>query len=202
MRILIGSLKGGVGKTTTAVHIALGLAYSGGRTLLVDADPAQTSALRWSTDAGDEWPSSCVVVAYSGRTLAKRINDLIGDFEHLVIDTGPKNPTELRQGLTVVDTLVVPTSPSMLDLLELKSTFEVAAEMEAVREVDAAVLLTRVRLGTRSLSDARAALDSLELPVLDTQIRLREQFGAAQGTAPTEVELAEYGDLLTELRSP
>jgi hypothetical protein len=90
----------------------------------------------------------------------------------------------------------------MLDLLELKSTFEVAAEMEAVREVDAAVLLTRVRLGTRSLSDARAALDSLELPVLDTQIRLREQFGAAQGTAPTEVELAEYGDLLTELRSP
>lgn len=52
MRLTVGHLKGGTGKTTTAVHLALGLARQG-RTLLVDADPDQDGALAWSQEAAD-----------------------------------------------------------------------------------------------------------------------------------------------------
>ena len=61
MRLTVGHLKGGTGKTTTAVHLALGLARSG-RTLLVDADPDQDGALAWSQEAAD-WPADqCIVI--------------------------------------------------------------------------------------------------------------------------------------------
>ncbi len=50
MRVTVLNLKGGTGKTTTAVYLAGGLARNG-RTLLIDADP-QRSALSWSEAAG------------------------------------------------------------------------------------------------------------------------------------------------------
>ena len=57
MKITVANVKGGVGKTTTAMFLAAGLARHG-RTLLVDADP-KGSALRWSEQADDlPFPSS------------------------------------------------------------------------------------------------------------------------------------------------
>ena len=59
MRITVGNLKGGSAKTTSAVHLALGLARDG-RTLLVDADPEQPQSHEWAETAGDDWPADRV----------------------------------------------------------------------------------------------------------------------------------------------
>ena len=61
MIISILNQKGGVGKTTLAVHLATGLSRQGGRVLLIDADP-QTSALDWSASR-EEAPLFPVVVS-------------------------------------------------------------------------------------------------------------------------------------------
>lgn len=196
MRLCVGSLKGGVGKTTSAVHLALGLARSG-RTLLVDADPEQPQAFEWSGTAED-WPHErCHVIQAGDRRLQDRVRPMAPNYEHLVIDTGPKNRLMLRLAMTLVDDLIVPVAPSTAELRELPKTFALAAEVDTTHPLRAAVLLVQVRAGTRSLGEARALLGELDLPVFDAEVRLREQYRLAFGTVPGD--LGDYEQVLTEL---
>lgn len=195
MKVTVGNLKGGVAKSTTAIHLACGLARTG-RVLLVDADGTNASALDWSSNAL-EWPASIVVVPWAVEDLARKVRALAGDYDHVVIDTGPEQSGLLRQALMVTDDLVVPVSPSPMELRKLGHTFQAAAEVDAVSPVVARVLLAKVRTGTRSAVEAREYLHHLGLPVMDAQVHLREAYSLAWGTAP--VDLVEYEDVLKEL---
>lgn len=197
VRIAVGNLKGGSAKTTTSVYLALGLVKQG-RTLLVDADPDQESSWKWSELAGDRWPRECVVVPMATRRLYERVEQIARDYDHVVIDTGPKNPLVLRQAMAFCDQLVVPLAPRPLDLAELPKTFALAAEVDTTNPLLASVLLVQVRAGTRSAPETRQLLEEQELPVLRSQIRLRESFALAYGTNPSD--LAEYSDVLAELQ--
>jgi len=82
MRVTVLNLKGGTGKTITAVYLAGGLARHG-RTLLIDADP-QRSALSWSEAAGG---FAFPVISLLVRDLATRVGSLGEGYAHIVIDT-------------------------------------------------------------------------------------------------------------------
>lgn len=193
MRIAVGNLKGGAAKTTTAVHLALGLAQRGAPTVLVDADPDQESASWWAKLAADTWPASVTVVPWhhtAGRTL--------GDYEHAVIDTGPKRPELLRSALRLVDTVVVPLSPRPADVAELSPSLDLVREVDQRHPLMLGVLLVQVRARTRSAADARTVVgEQMDAPVLDAEVPLRESYAQAYGTAPTD--LGAYAAVLTEL---
>lgn len=195
MRLTCGNLKGGVGKSTSAVFLACGLAQHG-RTLLVDADP-QGSILGWSVDAGAAFPTT--VIAWPTRDLAKRVTAVADDYEHIVIDTGPAQEHLLRQAVAVSNHLVVPVAPSLMDVRELARTLQLVDDLEPVRRVPAHILLTKVRAGTTAARDARVGLTEQGLPVLASQIALREFYAQAWGT-PVD-SLGEYGQVLDELLS-
>jgi len=197
MRLTVGNLKGGVGKTMTAVHLAIGLARTG-RTLLVDADPQAASALDWSTVAGESWPTT--VIPWHGPDLARRVRDVANDYAHVVIDTGGENDAILSQALLVTDELLVPVAPSLIELRRLPATFELAAKVDVVSPVTARVLLVKVRAGTRAAGEARALLEDMGVPVMAAQVSLWEAYAGAFGTAPGD--LLEYGQVLDELREP
>lgn len=170
-----------------------------GRTLLVDADPEQTSAYRWSELAGEDWPARCVVVPLASRRLYERVAQLAGDYEYTVVDTGPKNPLLLRQAMAFAEQLVVPVAPRPLDLSELPAIFDLAAEVDATSALLASVLLVQVRAGTRSAVETRHLLtEDLKLPVLDVETLLRESYALAFGTVPTD--RGDYDQVLAELR--
>lgn len=196
VRITLGNLKGGVAKTTSAIHLATGLGRLG-RVLLVDADPQASSTMDWSTSAGDAWPSGIVVVPWAQADLARRVQAVADDYDHIVIDTGGEDDSILAAALMVTDELVIPVAPSPLDLRRLPATFNLAARIDAVSPVTARVVLVKVRKGTASARDARTLLEGMELPVMEASVSLWEQYSQAFGSLPED--LGEYADVLAEL---
>lgn len=192
MKLAVVNLKGGTGKTTSAVYLSLALAEHG-RTLLIDADP-QGSSLSWSEGAKD---FAVPVVGLPVKDLHKRVGQFAPDYANLIIDTPPGEIAIVRSALLAADVALLPIPPSLLDLDRLRPTLELLEEVEHFSGVSIYVLLTRVRRGTKSASAAREVLKELGLPVLEAEIPLLEAYSGSFGLTPSD--LAEYGAVMDEL---
>jgi chromosome partitioning protein len=169
--IVVGNVKGGVAKTTTAVQLALHLSAWLNRVLLIDADPGR-SALSWATRA-DAWPHGTVpVIAHHHPDLPRRLPGLANGFDAVVIDT-PHDPTgggrvgpTLGAAIAVADLLVIPTPPAPADLDRLDDLLAAVDAEEARRDLDWSIAITRADLRRRTVLDEIAeALDRRGLPV-------------------------------------
>jgi chromosome partitioning protein len=198
MRLGLVSSKGGTGKTTSAVSLAMVL-HGSGRTLAVDCDP-QGSLMSWSEEAAEHGtPLPFTVVGMPTRDVHVRLADLGAGYEHVVVDTPPGDLGIIRSAILASDIVLVPVSPTGLDLNRISPTFEVLAEIGVSHPLSVGVLLTKVRRGTRSARAARETLAEHGHPALATEIPLAEHFAAAFGTVPGA--LGEYWELLAELRA-
>lgn len=200
MRLAVLSLKGGVGKTTTAVAVALAFAGDGARVLLLDCDDPQWSLMGWkdlADDAGDTWPATLRVQRWSS-TLTR---SALEAHDHVVFDLGPKRPEMARSVLRLCDTAVIPTAPRKADFAELGPALDLIAAAQTRQPLAFGVILTMVRLATRAGRQARGEVaDELGLPVFDAVIPLAERYADMYGRVPAR--LGAYQDLAAELLMP
>lgn len=124
MILLIGSQKGGVGKSTVAVNLAAEYARQGRDVCLVDAD-AQRSAARWHADREEQGHQPALACVEKLGSIHQTLIDLSGRYDVVIVDVAGKDSREMRTGMTAADTLVVVVRPSQLDLDTLGHMSEV-----------------------------------------------------------------------------
>lgn len=128
MIILLGSYKGGCGKSTLATSLAAMLAGNGGDVVLVDAD-RQSTASTWAADreADNSLPPVACVQRYDN--IRQTLIDLDRRYSHVVVDCAGHDSMELRTAITAAHVMLSPFRPSQPDLDTAKKLVAVINEM-------------------------------------------------------------------------
>lgn len=128
--VTVGSLKGGVGKTTITVQLAGFLVQRGYRVMIVDGD-IQSTATKWvgESAASETSPLSKVSVAnlakLEGR-LASEVRKYVNDYDFILVDCPPKLGQLMHSALSISDLMLIPTRPSVPDIDSAKETLDLA----------------------------------------------------------------------------
>lgn len=156
MNIVIGNVKGGVGKTTSSVYLAAAAAVRGREAvLLVDSDP-QGSAAEWL----EKNPVDGVelVEAPSERTVVRALSN--SDGMVVVVDTPPGDERIVRAALRRADVVVIPTRAGGVEPSRVLATLEMTPE-----DIPVGVVVCAARLGTNDLDATIEDWSSAKVPV-------------------------------------
>lgn len=191
--ISVNSLKGGVGKSTTAMLLSMCAHEDEREVVLIDGDP-ELSAVAWAVEAKD---LPFEVVRGDPDGLTRQAKDLAAAGKVVVIDTPPNAKDVLMSAALAADVAVVPVSPTAIDINRLSKTLKALVDVTTARpSLEIQILITRFSRGTRL---SRATLDLLlGYPVLRSHVRDLERYKAMGGTVPAY--LAEYRLVYRELK--
>ena len=115
MIILLGSYKGGCGKSTLATSLAAMLAGNGGDVVLVDADK-QSTASTWAADREADTSLPAVACIQKYGNIRQTLLDLDKRYSHVVVDCAGHDSQELRSAITAAHVVLSPFRPSQPDL--------------------------------------------------------------------------------------
>ena len=123
-RIVFANEKGGTGKSTTAVHVAIALAYQGARVAALDLDPRQRTLHRYLENRAETERRRSITLpsarfeVFAGESLAEldaQVAELSQDADFLIFDTPGRDDAFARHAATEADTLVTPLNDSFVD---------------------------------------------------------------------------------------
>lgn len=182
--IAIISQKGGAGKTTMAVHLAVAAATHGKVSLIIDTDP-QATASRWGEwrEGRDPDVIDCGAPSLLGGKLAKAAE--LGA-ELAVIDTPPHADAMARQAAREADLILVPCRPKAFDLAAIEATADL---VRAAGRPAAAVFIAGPPRAPLIYKEAAELIASLGLPVAPTGLAERGAFHHATARGLTAGEL-------------
>lgn len=207
MVIALIAQKGGSSRTTIATNLAVEYVRSGHRVLLVDADP-QMTASTWAAvgaEAGHSMPSTVAMGAQMHRP--GQLDQIAVGYDVVIIDGPPRHGEIQRSALMVCDVALIPCSPSPGDVWALAASVDLIREAMVYRpSIKPAIVISRKRSQTALGRQIRQALADTGLPVLRTEIGLRQCYQEALGTglgvtllAPRDPGAQEIRELAKEL---
>ena len=197
--ITISQQKGGTGKTTLAVHLALAfIKYHNLKVAVIDTDP-QGSLGKWfmiraekkiSNDNLTFKTASLWGAQYESKTIKK-------DHDITIIDTPPKIESDARPSIESADLVLIPMAASHVDF------WATGAIVEIAKQANKKILIQINRSNQRSklINKTNDFIKSLNLTSTKTIIGNRQIYTSSMGEGRTAVEKQKKGNAVEELKS-
>lgn len=199
--IAILSGKGGAGKTTLAVHLAVASEQAGHSTALIDLDP-QASAFSWKDTRPSDTNTPVVISAH-----AERLPEILDTAKQkgvrlAIIDTAPHAERPALVAARAASLVLIPCRPAIFDLRSISATVDIAR----LAGVPAMVVLNAVPTRGKLVSEARRAISTYNIPCAPCEIGHRIVFVhsvttglTAQETEPSSKASQEVLSLYTHI---
>lgn len=146
MIISLAQEKGGSGKTTIAINLAIACSKRGFDVLFVDADPSQNATFFFSIRAENEGIENEKITCISKTgDIKKDVLAMSNKYDVVIIDTGGRDSHEARTSMLIADFVIMPISPSQFDIWSLEKMFRIYREAKDFNvKLEAFVLRSRV----------------------------------------------------------
>ena len=195
--------KGGVGKTTSTINLAFEAALDGKRLLVVDADP--TGALRgWLEDRESTLPKGMSIVAMCTTKIHRDIGTISDGFDLVMIDGPPRSTDITRSIMLASDLLVIPCTPSGLDVKISKKTLMAAYEAkEYSTNLKIVFAINRKPVNTALGNSLRESLQELgeDIVVLKSDVCMRIAFAESMSIGMSIQEMKSDDKAAAEVKN-
>lgn len=191
MILTVGNTKGGVGKSTLALQIALALTAKGKRVWLIDGDRQET-CLSAITVRADNGRDAIAAAAYpDGYALRTQVKAQASHFDHVIIDAGGRDSTALRGGLLVSDVMLIPFLPRSFDVWALNDVAKVLSDVRVDNdELRAIAVLNAADPQGSDNDDASETIEDIPgIDLLPVRLSRRKAFAHASGAG---LHIEEY----------
>lgn len=179
MIIVVANSKGGVGKSTLAVHLTGWLHRRGFRVTLADCD-AQRSSSEW---LGEADPGVRTVRLTGADDILNQLPALRAEADFVVADGPGSNAETSRALLLRADLALVPCKASMLEVRALAQATDVLRQARDIRGgmPEARIVLSMVGKTYRLTQDMKEAAGALDIPLAVASLTLRQVYADAPG---------------------
>ena len=196
--ITISQQKGGTGKTTLAVHLALAfIKFHNLKVAIIDTDP-QGSLGKWFVIRSEKKVSnnnltfktaSLWGAQYESKTL-KKDNDIV------IIDTPPKIESDARPSIEASDLVIIPMTPSHVDFWATEAIIEIAKK--AKKKI--LIQINRANRRSKLISKTNEYINSINVSATKTIIGHRQIYASSMGEGKTAVEKQKKGNAVEEIK--